>query len=974
MPYNEKETVFIDGSSISGSTEELRNDLGIAWKLQEVQNTDGTTSELLHFVDSAEMYPQITNDVTADPTEWLLHVSSVSQCLRYVELQPYFQATGSTEVIVPNYVLPGRFYGAEEPDGKIRSDKEWKTYLLGGAFGNKTYKGIYSKETFDNFGFQYNTPYSNAEAAEEGMSGVNSGSIHYNYNLYMPEFEKAATRVGVERLLPSIELMKVGEPDETDNPIYKFLTLEGAEALDDTGVSGIFDAGQVFSASHVSYIPPIAYENTEVGYIDITKNLRDYLTTYSRMSLSSSIASAVGMQTRNLFYNRDAANGLFDNSTNIDVNNVLSYYPSYVQLEFDRSMNYGLEGTHFRDAINDYSFSSNLLYLLKKQFGRGSSLSKTFATQQTFKDAGEITTADSSTDLKTANFIEMLVNAYSPSIKTNDCYFVGAESSDAFVNSVKARSTDSLRFINSYSTLNVLSRIVAFLDEKYDPSTSQDISSYLNHTIEGKNGIYQILEKSDDDNYHETIAYRIKKERAGTTIQDIWMYNDFSNDQSDDFRFSDSQVLYGETYTYTVYAYVLCTGIKYKMDDLRVGRNIGIVNPGETTEQYCIQFHDPLTNEIQDQLFSGHDTSHIVQNLLPGQIAQYILDGNTYDATRDAHMDLDSDGDVDLHDMIAAVSQDPESLAYSTGTGIYHGLKNPLAGANNFSSNAQTLSEFPYLADFNLYYEPELRLFEVPIMTKEITVLDHPAGGLDVTPFQKIDNSQTLGFFVKVESFEPSEAFPQTLTQEDVNYKDTYLVSNDLIEDVPLGARAVSNQATIEIFRIVDKKPSSLSEFGQNLYKTISLEIGNTKQYLPNYIFYDKVQTNKKYYYLMRILTAKGTPGNLSPIIEAELVSDGGYKYSLFDNLFEEDLKSDPYVGASKEFKKLLQVFPTPPQLQLVNNGADLTQTAASQLDKIDIGTTDDSIFGQTFKVRLTSKKTGKKIDLNLSFNLQEEL
>ena len=964
--YNEKETVFIDGSSITGSTEELRNDLGIAWKLQETQNGDGTTSELLHFVSAPEMYPQVTFDVvstvtsynqsglpqtsisitqvpagiTGEPKEWLSHVSSVSQCLRYVELQPYFQATGSTDVIVPNYVLPGRFYGAEEPDGKIRSDKEWKTYLLGGTFGNKTYKGIYSEETFDNFGFQYKIPYSNAEAAEEGMSGVNSGSIHYNYNLYMPEFERAAARVGVERLLPSTELMKVGEPDETDNPIYKFLTLEGAEEFDPQGRNNAlatnngstfdptaFQVGQIFSASHVSYIPPVAYEHTTTGYIDITQNLRDYLTTYSRMNLSSSIASEVGMQTRNLFYNRDAANGLFDNSTNLDVNEVLSYYPSYVQLGFDRSINYNADQTHFREAINDYHFSSNLLYLLKKQFGRGSSLSKTFATQQTLKDAGEITTVDSSVDLKTANFTEMLVNAYSPSIKTNDCYFVGAESSDEFVNSVKSKSTDSLRFINSYSTLNVLSRLTAFMDEQYDPSLTQGISSKLEHTIQGKNGIYQILEKSDDNNYHETIAYRIKKQRAGTTIQDIWMYNDFNSEHAHPFRFSDSQVLYGETYTYTVYAYVLCTGIKYKMDDLRIGRGIGtgsVANSysNPTGTGYCVQFHDPRTNEVVDQLFAS-DT----------------LDPNVVSTTVENH-----------------------------------GVINALAAENSFSSNAQTISEFPYLADFNFYYEPELRLFEVPIMTKEITVLDHPAGGLDVTPFQKIDNSQTLGFFIKVESFEPAQTFPQTLTQEDIDYKTTYLTSNDLIEDDALGARPVSNQATIEIFRMVDKKPSSLTEMGENLYKTISLEMGNTKQYLPNYVFYDKVQTNKKYYYLMRILTAKGTPGNLSPIIEAELVSDGGYKYSLFDNLFEEDLKSDPYVGASKEFKKLLQVFPTPPQLQLVNNGADLTQTAASQLDKIDIGTTDDSIFGQTFKVRLTSKKTGKKIDLNLSFNLQEEL
>ena len=161
--------------------------------------------------------------------------------------------------------------------------------------------------------------------------------------------------MGVERLLPSIELMKVGEPDETDNPIYKFLTLEGVEhvlAGADNEGNIQFEPGQVFSAAHVSYIPPIAYENTEAGYIDITKNLRDYLTTYSRMNLSSSVASEVGMQTRNLFYNRDAANGLFDNSTNIDVNNVLSYYPSYVQLGFDRSMNYNADQTYFRDVFN----------------------------------------------------------------------------------------------------------------------------------------------------------------------------------------------------------------------------------------------------------------------------------------------------------------------------------------------------------------------------------------------------------------------------------------------------------------------------------------------------------------------------------------------------------------------------------------------------------------------------------------------
>ena len=124
----------------------------------------------------------------------------------------------------------------------------------------------------------------------------------------------------------------------------------------------------------------------------------------------------------------------------------------------------------------------------------------------------------------------------------------------------------------------------------------------------------------------------------------------------------------------------------------------------------------------------------------------------------------------------------------------------------------------------------------------------------------------------------------------------------------------------------------------------------------------------------MRFLSGHDHPGPLSPVIEAEIVNDGGYKYSLFDNLYDQDLDDSSPTSPSMTFKKLMHILPSTSQLFLQSNGVDFSQPANQALedDLVEVGITDDSIFGQRFKIRLTSKKTGKKIDLNLTFNLDD--
>jgi hypothetical protein len=95
--------------------------------------------------------------------------------------------------------------------------------------------------------------------------------------------------------------------------------------------------------------------------------------------------------------------------------------------------------------------------------------------------------------------------------------------------------------------------------------------------------------------------------------------------------------------------------------------------------------------------------------------------------------------------------------------------------------------------------------------------------------------------------------------------------------------------------------------------------------------------------------------------------------------LFPQDLKEEVFSNPSIPFKKLVQIVPHINQLQFNVDNVDFNDTAANQLANVSLGSTalEQSIFSDEyprFKIRLTSKKTGKKIDLNLRFNLSDEL
>jgi len=185
------------------------------------------------------------------------------------------------------------------------------------------------------------------------------------------------------------------------------------------------------------------------------------------------------------------------------------------------------------------------------------------------------------------------------------------------------------------------------------------------------------------------------------------------------------------------------------------------------------------------------------------------------------------------------------------------------------------------------------------------------------------------------------------------------------ITDQTLESRA--QQRYVQVYRL-NEMPSSYTDFDGQLISTIDLKLSDSVYTLPSTIFYNKVNTNQKYYYLFRVLNENMSPGQISEIYEAELINDGGYTYGMFDLLFAEDLEIDNFTNPTEVFKKLIQLQPNMSQIAFDDTDVDYGGTAEGELVNMGLSTADDPIWDKTFKIRLTSKKTGRKIDLNVTY------
>ena len=288
---------------------------------------------------------------------------------------------------------------------------------------------------------------------------------------------------------------------------------------------------------------------------------------------------------------------------------------------------------------------------------------------------------------------------------------------------------------------------------------------------------------------------------------------------------------------------------------------------------------------------------------------------------------------------------------------------------NTFASEAQINSINKYVADVAVNIRPSLKIVEIPMFTKSLSILDAPTNGVGVKPFYYLDNSLKIGFTNRYLEYLP-ERFPTALNSDEQAYANDFMSAYDLLEGEEIPFDSTSMPTELQVFRL-QQRPNSLQDFDQNLIASVSLKMLNEEAFFGDKTVVDKVVPNTNYYYLFRIVNELGSPAHSSQVLEAKLTDDGGYKFATFDVIFENELGENIFSNPTKKFKKLFNIIPNVKNLILDDSDVDYSQKASEQIENVNFGDRNsDLVWDRKYKLRITSRKTGKKLDINLTFKM----
>ena len=266
---------------------------------------------------------------------------------------------------------------------------------------------------------------------------------------------------------------------------------------------------------------------------------------------------------------------------------------------------------------------------------------------------------------------------------------------------------------------------------------------------------------------------------------------------------------------------------------------------------------------------------------------------------------------------------------------------------------------------FTVVNSPSVKLVEHLIGRVDNSVLSDPPMMPDITPYTFFDVDNKVGFnfnssvgkrLMNPISFSDEESFRISKIKKAQNRM--------LNPDGKILYSGDSPNRFYEVYR-VEEPPTSERSF-----------IGNMRTRTSKTSFVDTIEPNRKYYYLFRAIDNHGNVSNPSSVIQVQIIKDR----TIFTEIRNYTYDSEKNIkNKTKAFKKYFRIIPSSPNLlldlvksgiqkengEMVEGENETGLLTAKDISSPALGVGEHTIWGKKFKLRITSKSSGKKLDVN---------
>ena len=273
---------------------------------------------------------------------------------------------------------------------------------------------------------------------------------------------------------------------------------------------------------------------------------------------------------------------------------------------------------------------------------------------------------------------------------------------------------------------------------------------------------------------------------------------------------------------------------------------------------------------------------------------------------------------------------------------------------------------------FGVNYGPSLKIARLPIYAQNTKILDAAPvwPNVSIIPYKGVSDKLLINLSSNVGDYDIQ---PIIINDQDATFAESFRSARQLFPDDPINFKSDDPVQRFEIYRM-DTPPTAYTDFLGHLLTIEESTIATAVSYIDNIV------PNQKYYYMFRAVDVHNNRSNPTDVYQVELQEfDGMIFFHTSIYTFEDPVDKNNNVSTLRSFRRYLKINPNLVQ-SLVNKSETFVQTggttSAYNANQVVLGNAGETVWSSAtnpkkFKIRVTSKNSGKKFDLNLTCKVQ---